>query len=111
MHKKDLRLVSKAERVEFRKRAVRAVLEAPDRSINRIAKIMGVRWHTLNTWVELYKAGGEEALGVDNRGAQKWDNTILTEKENKMIYKMITNKTPDQLEMNFMLWTRRAIQE
>jgi len=111
MHHKDLRLVNKAGRVELRKRAVRAVLEASDRSISRIAKLMGVRWHTLNTWVEQCKAGGEKALEVDNRGAEKWDNTILTEKENKMIYKMIINKTPDQLQMNFMLWTRQAIQE
>jgi transposase len=111
MKKPDLRNSTKEIRLEVRRRAVFAVLNSRDRSISKVAKEFQVRWHTLNHWVNLYKTGGEKALAKDERGAEKWANTKLTEKETIWTQKAITNKMPDQYQLPFMLWTRKAIQD
>lgn len=70
-----------------------------------------LRRKTLSDWVNLCKKNGKKALAKDARGAKKYQNTLLTKSEENWIRKAIINKTPEQLQLPFMLWNRGSVQD
>lgn len=105
-----MRKLTKESKLEIKQIAVEAVLSMPHKNISKIAKQYKLRRKTLSDWVGLYKRNGKKALSKDGRGAKKYQNTILTRKEENWIRKAILNKTPEQLQMPFMLWNRASVQ-
>ena len=82
-------------------------------NINCVAKHYQnkLRRKTLSDWVNLCKKNGKKALAKDARGAKKYQNTLLTKSEENWIRKAIINKTPEQLQLPFMLWNRGSVQD
>ena len=108
MKLRDFRNLSKVEQAEVRRRAVLACLSKP-RSVVHVAREYKVSRQSLAGWVRGYKAGGEKVLRRDLRGAKKWQNASLNPWQAAAIKRAITNKTPDQFDMPFMLWNREAV--
>ncbi len=72
-----------------------------------IGEIVGVHADTVGRWLKLNK--NEMAV---NRGGRKLGEARLLSADNeKMIKSLIIDRTPDQLKMQYALWTRQAVQE
>jgi len=69
-------------------------------SVNQISKI----WRA-------YLKGGAPALRPKTRGRKQGEQVLLSEKQQKEVRQLIIDKTPDQMKLSFMLWTRQAISE
>lgn len=79
------------------------------KSQKEVAAILGIHHNTVYGWRKKYKEDGKKSLKVNKRGVKFGQGRNLTEKQEKKIQKMILDKTPDQLKLPFMLWTRNAV--
>jgi transposase len=61
----------------------------------------------LNTYAE----GGWSALRGGKRGRRKGENRSLTPEQEKMIRRKIVDRRPEQLKLDFALWTRDAVRQ
>lgn len=104
------------EKIDARKLS-RDVLEEKRRQAHRLRKhgltraeigdIVGVHADTVGRWLKLDRRN----LKVNRGGRQRGDARLLSAKEEKQIRTKIIDKTPDQLKLEYALWTRKAVQE
>lgn len=73
--------------------------------------MLGVSRQHVGYWVQTYEKGGWKALKKGKRGRAKGTATKLTPEQEQEVRKLITDKTPDQLKLNFALWTREAVRK
>lgn len=109
MEKNDFRSLPAEERNAIRRTAVRMVNKGEKQK--NVATLFGVRYSTVSEWVKKYRESGYTGLKDQNRGAKSEDRKLLTTKQEKQIQNMITDKMPDQLKLDFALWTRKAVME
>lgn len=81
------------------------------RSQKEIAQIIGIRPATICQWCKDYDNKGQNGLIAKKRGVKSEDGKLLSDKQERHIQKMITDTMPDQLKLNFALWTRKAVKE
>jgi len=105
---KDGRSLSPEAREALRIRAVRAVREK-GMSQTQVIKTMGVGRTSLHEWLCRYDCGGYDALKSKAVG-RKAGHTALSQRQQGVIRRAITDKHPDQLKLPFVLWTREAVQ-
>ena len=105
----DARSLDQKTQAELRRRA--HILHKKSKSRQEIADILGVHLKTVDRWRSDHKRQGAAALRPKKRGRQVGTDRHLTPEQEKEIQNKITEKTPDQLKMNFALWTRRAVCE
>jgi len=77
----------------------------------KIADLTGLSWGAVNTALKLYEAGGSAALKPKTRGRKSGMCRTLTDEQELRIQKLICEKRPEQLKMDFALWTRGAVKE
>jgi len=77
----------------------------------KIVELTGLSWGAVNTSLKLYKEGGAAALVPKTRGRKRGMCRILTDEQELRIQKLICEKRPEQLKMDFALWTRGAVGE
>ena len=77
--------------------------------IMRIVALTGLSWPTVRTAIDLYETGGAAALKPKARGKQEGEGRSLTPSQEDKIRKLICDKRPEQLKMDFALWTRSAV--
>ncbi len=53
----------------------------------------------------------KRALTAKNRDVKSEDRKLISDSQERLIQKMITDTMPDQLKPNFALWTRKAVKE
>lgn len=104
------------EKIDARKLS-RDVLEEKRRQAHQLRKrgltraeigeIVGVHADTVGRWLKLNRRN----LKVNRGGRQRGDARLLSAKEEKQIRAKIIDKTPDQLKLEYALWTRKAVQE
>ena len=111
MHKIDFRHLSKDAQAEIRRRAVYEVLSTGRRNIVALAKKHHTSYNALTKWLAAYDAFGKKSFAADKRGAKKFQNTSLTKRQINWLEKQLINKTPEQLEFPFSLWTRALVAE
>ncbi len=104
----DLRTLNKEARKELKRAAIR-MFKAGSKQID-IAETLGIRNSTITGWVINYKKIGKIS-NEDKRGRPVGDGRILSPKQEKVIQKMIIDKTPDQYKLSFALWSNEAIQQ
>ena len=109
MNKIDFRTLSETERFAFRRQAIR--LRKSGRSQKEIARIIGIRPATICQWCKDYDHEGQKGLIAKKRGVKSEDKKFLSDSQERLIQKMITDTMPDQLKLNFALWTRKAVKE
>lgn len=59
----------------------------------------------------MYEAGGYAALKPTPRGRKSGEGRVLTAKQEAVIQRTICDKRPEQLKMEFALWSRAAVMQ
>ena len=76
-----------------------------------IAELTGLSWGAVSTALKLYKAGGIAALKPKTRGRKSGMGRTLTSEQELRIQQLICEKRPEQMKIDFALWTRGAVTE
>lgn len=107
MEKTDTRKLSPETQYELRKQVVR--LRKQGKSNQEIAEIVGVYHTHVSTIWQAYQKGGLDALKPKVRGRKHGEQRNLTADQEATVKKLLVDKTPDQLKLQFALWTRDAV--
>src|SRR5512137_1481866 len=107
MEKTDTRKLSPETQYELRKQVVR--LRKKGKSNQEIAEIVGVYHTHVSTIWQAYQKGGLDALKPKVRGRKHGEQRNLTTDQEATVKKLLVDKTPDQLKLQFALWTRDAV--
>lgn len=75
------------------------------------ADFFGVNLNSVTVWCKAYEQGGYRALSEKTKGVKLKTNSKLTVQQERQIIGMITDSMPDQLKLNYGLWTRKAVVE
>ena len=76
-----------------------------------IAELLEVSSKAVGNWIKRYKQQGASALKSKKRGVAMGTNRQLTPEQESRIRKQIIDKAPDQLKLDYALWTRKAVME
>ena len=108
MRSNDARSLSKSAQAELRRRALAAI----DKGMTRAAaaKVFGVSYSVIGKWQRRRRAGGRAALAQDRRGRPA-GQTRLAPWQAAVVVNLIRDRTPDQLKLPFVLWTRQAVRD
>ena len=69
----------------------------------------GASWGAIRKAIDLYEEGGAAALKPKTRGCKKGTGKRLSDAQEKDVREAIRDKRPEQLKMEFALWTREAV--
>ncbi len=105
----DARRLSPAEQHERRRQVIRAY----KRKVNKrqIARDVGLSYSAACKIIDRFEAGGMAALAPRTRGRRVGDKRVLTAEQEASIRQTICDKRPEQLKMEFALWSRAAVKE
>ena len=109
MEKVDFRSLSGEERKASRKAAMRMLKQGKKKK--EIAQAFGVAPNTVTNWVKRYEQNGSKGLSDIARGVKSEDKKLLNLDQEEQVRQMITDTMPDQLKLDFALWTRKAVKE
>jgi transposase len=107
MEKEDFRTVDDKTRSSFRKRAIE--LHKKGVKKGEIALLFGVNKNTVSNWFKHFEETGN--FKSKKKGVKSEDKKLLSAIQENQIQKMIVDKMPDQLKLDFALWTRKAVKE
>ena len=77
--------------------------------LNVISETVGLCWKAVRKAIGLYESGGVKALKPKKRGRPTGTSRTLAPDQEKQIQRDICDKRPEQLKMDFALWTREAV--
>jgi len=109
MSDQDARKQSLSELHERRRQVIR--LHKKAYGVMQIVDLTGLSWPAVRVALDLYEAGGIAALKPKSRGREQGSGRTLTPAQEDHIRKLIIEKRPEQLKMEFALWTRAAVGE
>ena len=72
---------------------------------------LGITRQAVGKAVALYEEGGREALELGKRGRRPGEQAKLKGHQCATIIRLISDHTPDQLKMPFVLWTAAAVRD
>ena len=78
---------------------------------SEIQKNTGMCINVVRDTIRKYKEGGLNAIKPKKEGRPVGACTTLSSQQSEEIQKLIVDKNPDQLKMEFALWTRKAVKE
>ena len=109
MEKMDSRRLPEAALNERRRRAVKLRLAGV--SIRDVARQCELSTNTVMRAHRAYEQGGWAAVKVKRGHRPKGSGRLLSPQEEQEVQWLIQDRTPDQLKMNYALWTRQAVGE
>jgi transposase len=109
MEKIDSRKLPEAALNERRRRAVKLRLAGV--SVREAAQQCELAPGTVVKAHQAYCRGGWPAVKVTRGHRPKGSGRLLSEAEEYEVQRLIQDRTPDQLKMNYALWTRQAVSE
>lgn len=109
MEKTDFRRLTEQERLGFRKQAIKLIKSG--RNKGEVAEIIGVRPASITAWWKDYQNEGVKGLSSKKKGVKSEDKKLLSQKQEQEIQDLITDRMPEQLKLDFALWTRKAVKE
>ena len=77
--------------------------------IMQIVAMTALSYPTVRAAIDLYEAGGWSAIRPALRGRARGDGRVLSQAQEDTIQCMIIDKRPEQLRMDFHLWSRAAV--
>jgi transposase len=108
MKQEDRRKASTDARVELRKQAMK--LRAAGKTLAEISEITGYKVPYLSTMLRQLAAKPSEATVVRRGGRPKSSGRALTLAQERQVQDWVCRRCPDQMQLPFALWTRKAIQ-
>ena len=105
--KRDARSMSTAQQRQARPRAM--ILVGKRWHDRDVAEAVGGNQRTVRQWRQQRRAHGTRSLLRDERGRTVGDGRTLSAAQEKEVRKLIADKLPDQLQLPFALWTRKAV--
>jgi len=107
MEREDARTQSLEELHERRKQVVR--LYKQGFGVMQIVDLSGLSWPAVHTALDLYKQGGWRGLKPGSPGRKPGLGRVLNKAQEARIKKLICDKRPEQMKMDFALWNRPAV--
>jgi len=74
-----------------------------------VAEAIGISRQTAAKWLKDWQANGIKALEPKKRGRETGTQRKLTPEQEKEVRKLIIDKCPEQLKLDFALWDRNAV--
>ena len=109
MDKEDARYQKLEQLHERRKQVVR--LHLRDTGVMQIVTLTGLSYPTVRKAIDLFDAGGWAAIKPAARGRSKGDGRLLSAQQEASVRRTICDQRPEQLKMEFALWTRAAVMQ
>lgn len=109
MEKEDFRTVNDAIRSSYRKKAIALIKKGVRKG--EVADLFGVNKNTVSNWWKNYETSGNSGYKSKKKGVKSEDKKLLSIANEKAIQLMIIDKMPDQLKLDYGLWTRKAVKE
>lgn len=109
MDKEDARRLSPGEQQERRRQAIRAFKRGVSK--RQIGSDVGLSYSAVCKIVERYEAHGSKALVPARRGRKVGEQRSLSAEQESHIQRLICDQRPEQLKMDFALWSRPAVQQ
>ena len=107
MDKEDARKQSLEQLHERRKQVVR--LHKRKLGIMQIVELSGLSYPTVRNTIKLFEAGGWPAIKPAARGHKHGEGRRLSADQEAAIRRIICDSRPEQLKMDFYLWSRAAV--
>ena len=109
MESKDGRKLSEAALNERRRRAVKMCLAGA--TIAAASEQCELAERTVWAAVKAYRQGGWAAVAVPHGHRPQGSGWALSPEQEREVRRLIRDHVPDQLKMNYALWTRQAVGE
>ncbi len=109
MDKEDARYQTLEQLHERRKQVVQ--LHKRERGIMMIVETTGLSCPTVRAAIDLFDVGGCPAIRRTNRGRELGDARLLRSEQEALVRKTICDERPEQLKMDFCLWSRAAVMQ
>ncbi|SCC91520.1 transposase [Thiomonas sp. X19] len=109
MDNDDARRLTSAEQHERRRQVVRA--HQRGRTRTQIAADVGLSYTAVSKTIDRYEAGGMAALAPQRRGRRQGQQRVLSAEQEARLQQMICDHRPEQLKMDFALWSRAAVMQ
>ena len=93
----------------LRKQAVR--LHKSGMRVMQIVTATGLSWPSVRMALNLYEQGGMAALKPAVRGKKSGTGRSLSAEQEQALRRIICDKRPEQLKMDFALWSRPAVMQ
>jgi len=77
----------------------------------QIVELSGMSYPAVRGTIDRFEAGGMVAIKPAGRGKRSGDGRTLTEEQERAIQRIICDKRPEQLNMEFALWNRAAVMQ
>ena len=106
---RDARKLSDSALHELHRQVIR--LHKAGHKVMQIAKLTGLSWPTVRKVIDRYAAEGAASLKPKRRGRSAGEGRSLSAEQEAQIRRLICEKRPEQLKMEFALWTRGAVME
>ena len=107
MEKEDARFQTLEQLHERRKQVVR--LHKKGIKVMQIVGMTGLSYPTVRAAIDLFEAGGWAAVRPAVRGRNRGDGRVLSQAQEQTAQRMIIDQRPEQLKMDFSLWSRAAV--
>ena len=104
---RDFRGLDATTQAELRRRAVTMLLGG--KTQQEAADAVGVTRQIVSEWKSRYDELGDVALDGMKRGRRPGEQKALAPKQEARIRRLVSEKCPDQLKLEFALWTREAV--
>jgi transposase len=109
MEREDARYQTLAQLHERRKQVIR--LYKRGIKVMELVQMSGLSYPAVRKVLDLFEQGGWAAIKPAARGRNKGDARLLTPEQEAHIQKTICDKRPEQLKMDFFLWSRAAVMQ
>ena len=107
MEKEDARYQTLGQLHERRKQVARLYKQGI--KVMQIVKMVGLSYPTVRNVIDLFAEGGWSALRPAGRGREPGQGRLLTDEQEHLIQRAIIDKRPEQLKLDFYLWSRTAV--
>jgi transposase len=109
MEKEDARKQTREVLHERRKQVIR--LHRKGVGVMQIVELTGLSWTAVNNALRIHRAGDLAKLKPSQRGKKLGHGRSLTPDQEQAIRQTICDKRPEQLKMDFALWSRPAVSQ
>lgn len=107
MEHEDARKLKSEAQQERRRQVIRAYKRGVNR--HRIAEQVGLSYTAVRMIVRRYAQHGQSGLEMGRRGRPQGSGRRLTAEQEERIRRLIRDQRPEQLKLDFALWTRKAV--